>query len=62
MDQIKGGKFHLKSTDQNFMEKKPKDEQPEAVKEMLTILGTLRKRRGGNRPAFAASTSVEGVK
>ncbi|OWR51449.1 putative Rho-associated protein kinase [Danaus plexippus plexippus] len=50
VDQIKGGKFQLKSTDQNFMEKKPKDDQPEAVKEMLQILGTLRKRRNVNRP------------
>ncbi|XP_045780713.1 shootin-1-like isoform X2 [Maniola jurtina] len=49
VDQIKGGKFQLKSREQNFMEKKPKDEQPEAVKEMLQILGTLRKRRV-NRP------------
>lgn len=46
VDQIKGGKFHLKSTEQSFLEKRPKDEsQPEAVKEMLAILGTLRKRR-----------------
>ncbi|CAH0721330.1 unnamed protein product, partial [Brenthis ino] len=50
VDQIKGGKFQLKSREQNFMEKKPKDEQPEAVKEMLQILGTLRKRRNVNRP------------
>lgn len=50
VDQIKGGKFQLKSTGENFMEKKPKDDQPEAVKEMLQILGTLRKRRNVNRP------------
>ncbi|CAG5020855.1 unnamed protein product [Parnassius apollo] len=55
VDQIKCGKFQLKSTDQNFLEKKPKDDQPEAVKEMLAILGTLRKRRGGNRPNFVSS-------
>ncbi|KAI5641074.1 shootin-1 [Phthorimaea operculella] len=35
VDQIKGGKFQLKSTDQNFMEKKPKEEQPEAAAETL---------------------------
>ncbi|CAH2985102.1 unnamed protein product [Chilo suppressalis] len=50
VDQIKGGKFHLKSTDQNFMERRPKDDQPEAVKEMLAILGTLRKRRSVKGP------------
>ncbi|CAF4839187.1 unnamed protein product [Pieris macdunnoughi] len=50
VDQIKGGKFQLKSTD-HAVEKKPKDEQPEAVKEMLQILGTLRKRRG-HRPSL----------
>ncbi|XP_013165266.1 PREDICTED: shootin-1-like [Papilio xuthus] len=55
VDQIKCGKFQLKSTDQNFLEKKPKDDQPEAVKEMLAILGTLRKRRGGNRPNFVGN-------
>ncbi|KAJ2941634.1 hypothetical protein O0L34_g14690 [Tuta absoluta] len=55
VDQIKGGKFQLKSTDQNFMEKKPKEEQPEAVKEMLAILGTLRKRRSVTRPSFVGS-------
>lgn len=60
VDQIKGGKFHLKSTSENFLEKKPKDEQPEAVKEMLTILGTLRKRRAGTRPTFTAANSIEG--
>lgn len=52
VDQIKGGKFHLKSTDQKFTEKKAKEEQPEAVKEMLAILGTLRKRRTSARPGF----------
>ncbi|XP_026316631.1 actin cytoskeleton-regulatory complex protein PAN1-like isoform X2 [Hyposmocoma kahamanoa] len=54
VDQIKGGKFQLKSREQNFLERKPKEEQPEAVKEMLTILGTLRKRRSVNRPGFVA--------
>ncbi|CAG4973315.1 unnamed protein product [Colias eurytheme] len=49
VDQIKGGKFHLKSTDRTI-EKKQTDDQPEAVKEMLQILGTLRKRRG-HRPS-----------
>ncbi|XP_038219723.1 shootin-1 [Zerene cesonia] len=52
VDQIKGGKFHLKSTDRT-VEKKPADHQPEAVKEMLQILGTLRKRRG-HRPSVIA--------
>ncbi|XP_041985297.1 shootin-1-like [Aricia agestis] len=51
VDQIKGGKFQLKSTDQ--VVKKPKEE-PEAVKEMLQILGTLRKRRANGRPSFIA--------
>ncbi|XP_050674900.1 shootin-1-like [Leptidea sinapis] len=59
VDQIKGGKFQLKSTDQNFMEKKPKDEQPEAVKEMLQILGTLRKRRNVSRPSVVAAAENE---
>ncbi|XP_063389307.1 arp2/3 complex-activating protein rickA-like [Cydia fagiglandana] len=45
VDQIKGGNFTLRRRDQNFLERKPKEEQPEAVKEMLAILGTLRKRR-----------------
>ncbi|KAJ8715809.1 hypothetical protein PYW07_010291 [Mythimna separata] len=54
VDQIKGGKFHLKSTDRSVAEKKTKDEQPEAVKEMLAILGTLRKRRTSTRPGFVA--------
>ncbi|XP_063369392.1 shootin-1 [Cydia amplana] len=45
VDQIKGGNFTLRRRDQTFLEKKPKEEQPEAVKEMLAILGTLRKRR-----------------
>ncbi|XP_049880636.1 shootin-1 [Pectinophora gossypiella] len=58
VDQIKGGKFHLKSTDQNFLEKKPKEEQPEAVKEMLAILGTLRKRRSVTRPSFVGSSDA----
>ncbi|XP_075986837.1 uncharacterized protein LOC142983715 [Anticarsia gemmatalis] len=53
VDQIKGGKFHLKSTEQKFTDKKTKtDEQPEAVKEMLAILGTLRKRRTSVRPGY----------
>lgn len=56
VDQIKGGKFHLKSTDQKFTEKKTKDEQPEAVKEMLAILGTLRKRRTTARPDYLDDT------
>lgn len=56
VDQIKGGKFHLKSTEQKFTDKKTKqDEQPEAVKEMLAILGTLRKRRTSVRPGFIDS-------
>lgn len=59
VNQIKGGKFQLKSTDQNFMERRPPKEEPEAVKEMLTILGTLRKRRNVNRPSFVSSPSVE---
>ena len=54
VDQIKGGKFHLKSTDRSVVEKKAKEEQPEAVKEMLAILGTLRKRRTSTRPGFVA--------
>ncbi|XP_048486533.1 shootin-1 isoform X1 [Plutella xylostella] len=52
VDQIKGGKFHLKSTDQNFLERRPREQPPEAVSEMLAILGTLRKRRSVSRPAF----------
>lgn len=59
VNQIKGGKFQLKSTSENFLEKKQKEEQPEAVKEMLTILGTLRKRRSGNRPYYATGCSVD---
>ncbi|CAB3232549.1 unnamed protein product [Arctia plantaginis] len=57
VDQIKGGKFHLKSTEQKFTDKKTKkqDEQPEAVKEMLAILGTLRKRRTSVRSDFVDS-------
>ncbi|KAL0861170.1 hypothetical protein ABMA27_009653 [Loxostege sticticalis] len=51
VDQIKGGKFQLKSREQN-PEPKPKDEQPGAVKEMLAILGTLRKRRSVKRQDF----------
>ncbi|KAJ8709894.1 hypothetical protein PYW08_009898 [Mythimna loreyi] len=54
VDQIKGGKFHLKSTDRSVAEKKTKEEQPEAVKEMLAILGTLRKRRTSTRPGILA--------
>ncbi|KAG6439678.1 hypothetical protein O3G_MSEX000983 [Manduca sexta] len=54
VDQIKGGKFQLKSTEQSFMERKPKEEQPEAVKEMLSILGTLRKRRT-TRPGLVSA-------
>ncbi|XP_061723550.1 shootin-1-like [Cydia pomonella] len=52
VDQIKGGNFTLRRRDQNFLEKKPKEEQPEAVKEMLAILGTLRKRRAVHRPSL----------
>ncbi|CAG9134803.1 unnamed protein product [Plutella xylostella] len=52
VDQIKGGKFHLKSTDQNFLDRRPREQPPEAVSEMLAILGTLRKRRSVSRPAF----------
>ncbi|XP_026471315.1 shootin-1-like [Ctenocephalides felis] len=45
VDQIKGGRFRLKSTDvQN--KSKTKKEEPAAVKEMLNILGTLRRTRG----------------
>ncbi|PZC78227.1 hypothetical protein B5X24_HaOG202478 [Helicoverpa armigera] len=53
VDQIKGGKFQLKSTEHKVSEKKVQEEQPEAVKEMLAILGTLRKRRTSTRPGFS---------
>lgn len=41
VNQIKGGRFHLKSTEQK--ERKPREE-PAALKELLNILGTLKRR------------------
>ncbi|KOB77551.1 Rho-associated protein kinase [Operophtera brumata] len=44
----------LNESRDTFLEKKPKEEPPQAVKEMLAILGTLRKRRppSAARPAL----------
>lgn len=43
INQIKGGRFTLKATEQN-LQKEKKEEPPPAVTEMLNILGTLRRR------------------
>lgn len=48
INQIKGGRFTLKQTEK-VEQKKPREE-PAAVKEMLNVLGTLRRRQKSTRP------------
>ncbi|XP_044743420.1 shootin-1 [Chrysoperla carnea] len=48
INQIKGGRFTLKQTEK-VEQKKPREE-PAAVKEMLNVLGTLRRRQKATRP------------
>ncbi|KAJ1522830.1 hypothetical protein ONE63_001981 [Megalurothrips usitatus] len=59
INQIKGGRFTLKATETNTPKEK-KEEQPQAVKEMIQILGTLRRRP--RNPAAAAPAPTEAPK
>lgn len=55
INQIKGGRFQLKSTEQKPLEKKPKDE-PVALRELRNILGTLKRRPKSSKESNKENT------
>lgn len=62
VNQIKGGRFHLKSTEQKAAAVKKPREEPPALKEMLNILSTLRRRPKAHKEPKEAKDTTDKAK